>query len=306
MYLVNPGNIVQALDARTGELIWENRVGPEPARRLRRDAQPRDLSGQGLRRDHRRAAGRARRAHRQASSGRRRIADRRKGYGNTSGPIVINGKVIQGLRRLRALQGRRLLHQRLRRRNRQAALEVQHRRARRAAGRRHLGQAAEPVCAPAATPGSPAATIPSSNLTYWGVAQAKPWMPREPRHDGRDKALYTSSTLALNADDGKLAWYFQHVPGESLDLDEVFERVLVDVGGQKLVFTIGKAGILWKLDRKTGKFLGHKETVFQNVFDRIDPKTGDADVSHRHRRAADRRVGARRARAPKAATTGRR
>ena len=54
----------------------------------------------------------------------------------------------------------------------------------------------------------------------------------------------------------------------------MFERVLVDIGDQKMVFTIGKPGILWKLDRKTGKFLGYKETVFQNVFDSIDPKTG--------------------------------
>ncbi len=46
------------------------------------------------------------------------------------------------------------------------------------------------------------------------------------------------------------------MPGESLDLDEVFERVLVDSGGRKLVFSIGKTGILWKLDRQTGKFLG--------------------------------------------------
>ena len=57
-----------------------------------------------------------------------------------------------------------------------------------------------------------------------------------------DKALFTSSTVALNPDDGKLAWYFQHVAGESLDLDEVFERVLVDSGGRKLIFSIGKAG----------------------------------------------------------------
>jgi alcohol dehydrogenase (cytochrome c) len=89
-----------------------------------------------------------------------------------------------------------------------------------------------------------------------------------------DKALYTSATLALNPDTGKLAWHFQHAPGEALDLDEVFERVLVDADGRKLVFTIGKPGILWKLDRQTGEFLGHKETVFQNVFDSIDPKTG--------------------------------
>ena len=65
------------------------------------------------------------------------------------------------------------------------------------------------------------------------------------------------------------------MPGESLDLDEVYERVLVDSGGQKLVFTIGKTGILWKLDRKTGKFLDYKETVFQNVFDSIDKKSGE-------------------------------
>ena len=36
----------------------------------------------------------------------------------------------------------------------------------------------------------------------------------------------------------------------------------------------GKPGILWKLDRQTGQYIGHKETVFQNIFESIDPKTG--------------------------------
>ncbi len=49
-----------------------------------------------------------------------------------------------------------------------------------------------------------------------------------------DKALFTSSTVAIDADTGKLAWYFSHAPGEALDLDVVFERVLVDAGGQNL------------------------------------------------------------------------
>ena len=35
MYLVNPGHTVQALDARTGELIWENNVGPASTTALR-------------------------------------------------------------------------------------------------------------------------------------------------------------------------------------------------------------------------------------------------------------------------------
>jgi len=113
---------------------------------------------------------------------------------------------------------------------------------------------------------------PALNLFYIGVAQAKPWMIATRATDG--DALYSSSTVALNADSGKLEWYYQHAPAESLDLDVVFERVLVDSGGQNLVLTIGKDGILWKLDRKTGKYLGHTETVFQNIWDSFDPKTG--------------------------------
>src|SRR5262249_25070363 len=115
---------------------------------------------------------------------------------------------------------------------------------------------------------------------------AKPWMHASRGTSARDAGLYTSSTLALNPDDGTLAWYYQHAPGETLDLDEVFERVLVDTGGQQALFTIGKAGILWKLDRKTGAYLGHRETVFQNVFDSFDAKTGvptyRADIIEQH------------------------
>src|SRR6267378_1651384 len=113
---------------------------------------------------------------------------------------------------------------------------------------------------------------PVLNLTYWGTAQAKPWMTLTRGTEG--DALYSSSTIAVNPDDGKLKWYYQHAPGEALDLDIVFERVLVDVGGQNLLFTIGKDGILWKLDRRTGKYLGHKETVFQNIWTKFDPVTG--------------------------------
>ena len=83
-----------------------------------------------------------------------------------------------------------------------------------------------------------------------------------------------SSTLALQRSTGELEWYFQHVPGEALDLDEAFEKVLIDIGTRKTLFTIGKHGILWKLDRETGEFLGHTETIFQNIFSSINPDTG--------------------------------
>ena len=132
---------------------------------------------------------------------------------------------------------------------------------------------------------------PDLNLTYWGVSQAKPWM-RASRGSGNGANLYANSTVALNPDNGKLSWYYAHVPGESFDMDETFERVLVDEGaddsGQKLVFSVGKHGILWKLDRKTGKYLGHKETVFQNYFDSFDPVTGEP---HYRNDIVEQRVG---------------
>jgi alcohol dehydrogenase (cytochrome c) len=116
---------------------------------------------------------------------------------------------------------------------------------------------------------------PDSNLTFWGTAQAKPWMPPSRGMKTSDKGLHTNSTIAVNVDTGKLAWYFQHAPGEALDLDVVFERVLVDSAGQKLLFTAGKDGILWKIDRTNGKYLGHVETVFQNAWNSINPRTGE-------------------------------
>ena len=120
----------------------------------------------------------------------------------------------------------------------------------------------------------PGSYDPELRLIYWPTAQAKPWVPASRDLTTNDAVLYTNSTLALNPDNGELVWYFQHVPGEALDLDEAFEKVLIDVDGRKALFTIGKHGILWKLDRETGEFLEHRETIFQNVFDRIDPDTG--------------------------------
>ena len=81
---------------------------------------------------------------------------------------------------------------------------------------------------------------PELNLTYWGVAQSKPWNFLSRKLTPFDKTLYANSTVALNPDTGKLQWYFQHAPGESFDLDEVFERVLVDIGDQKTSFSAGK------------------------------------------------------------------
>ena len=46
-----------------------------------------------------------------------------------------------------------------------------------------------------------------------------------------------------------MQWYYQHLPGETHDMDEVFENLLIDIEGRKSLFKIGKLGILWQLDR---------------------------------------------------------
>ncbi len=272
IFLANPNNTVQALDARSGELIWENRIGPESTAAY---GATRSLAVYQDKvfvptTDAKMNALDARTGKIVWSTA---IADNRKGYSETGGPLVIHGKVLQGLMgcdRFKeegcyisaydANDGKQLWKFYTVAREGEPGGDTWNKLPNllRGGGDNWITGSYDP----------------DLNLTYWGVAQAKPWM-RASRNTKSEKALYTSSTLALNPDDGKLQWYFQHIPGESLDLDEVFERVLVDNVDQKWLFTIGKAGILWKLDRKTGKYLGHRETVFQNVFDQIDPKTGE-------------------------------
>src|SRR5690606_24540329 len=108
-------------------------------------------------------------------------------------------------------------------------------------------------------------------LLYCGVGQPYPW-PEVARGAAGD-ALYTNSTLALDPDTGEIVWYRQFLPGDSLDLDEVFEHVLIDVAGQPRLYKIGKGGTLWVVNRQTGEFIAHRQLVYNNVYD-VDPQSG--------------------------------
>jgi len=112
---------------------------------------------------------------------------------------------------------------------------------------------------------------PDLNLVYFGTGQSKGGSPNGP--DTGDK-LFGNSTIAVDNDTGKLKWYYEPAPDQGLDLDEVFEKVLVNEGSQKILLTSGKKGIMWKVDRTNGQFLDYVPMVFQNVFTSIDRKTG--------------------------------
>ncbi|MEZ5490743.1 MAG: PQQ-binding-like beta-propeller repeat protein [Gammaproteobacteria bacterium] len=112
---------------------------------------------------------------------------------------------------------------------------------------------------------------PQTGLVYYGTAQPKPWARAARGSDG--DALYSNSTLALDPQTGTIVWYFQHLPGESHDMDEAFENILVDIDGRPSLFKMGKLGILWQLDRQTGEFISATDIGYQNILD-VDTLTG--------------------------------
>jgi alcohol dehydrogenase (cytochrome c) len=271
LYLYNQGNVIQALDAQRGELLWENRVGPNVASGASRGLAIYDDRIFVATSDARLVALDARTGQTVWET---IIGDRTDGgFTAPSGPIVIHGKVVQGMGGCTQFRKEKCFisaydakdgHELWRFRTVATGSEP---------GADTWGGLPDVVRAGGDTwiTGS---YDPELDLTYWGVAQAKPWMPASRGNSALDRGLYTSSTLALDPNTGALKWYFQHAPGEALDLDEVFERVLIDVGGEKALFTIGKPGILWKIDRTKGAYIDHRETLFQNIFDKIDSETG--------------------------------
>jgi alcohol dehydrogenase (cytochrome c) len=118
---------------------------------------------------------------------------------------------------------------------------------------------------------------PELNLMYWGTGSPSPWSTIT-RGTYNAKGLYMNSTLAINPDTGKLVWYYQHIGADPYDMDYAFERIVapVNIGGKrvKAVITVGKPGIFEGMDAATGKFLFAVDPGAQNVATAIDPVTG--------------------------------
>ena len=133
---------------------------------------------------------------------------------------------------------------------------------------------------------------PELNLVYVGTSVTSP-APKFLLGGIENKHLYHNSTLALDGDTGEIRWYYQHL-NDHWDLDHPFERLLVDTAVtpdpsavswinprlepgevRKVVTGIpGKTGVVYTLDRATGEFLWATPTITQNVIAGIDGATG--------------------------------
>jgi len=298
LYMPNPGDVIQALDAATGDLIWEHR----------RDL-PDDLM------EHMGGLVTTKRAIAihgnlildttgddflmalDASTGEMawetQILDYRVNPAlQTAGPIVADGKVISG-RSCRATATADACvitaHDAV------TGAELWRRRTIPGPGepgdetwggvpfedRKHVGTWMVP------------SYDPELKLIYIGTSVTSP----APKFmlGGPDNAhLYHNSTLALDVETGEIVWYYQHL-NDNWDLDHPYERLLIDTavtpdasavswinprlrpGEVRKVMTgiPGKTGVVYTLDRETGEFLWATPTVAQNVINDIDGATGE-------------------------------
>ncbi len=138
---------------------------------------------------------------------------------------------------------------------------------------------------------------PELNLIYVGTSVTHP-APKFMLTGNDNQYLYHDSTLAINPDTGKIVWYYQHLV-DHWDLDHTFERILVDTqvapnknevawmnprikpGERRKVLTgiPGKTGVVYTLDRATGEFLWARPTIKQTVVGSIDGATGKVTVN---------------------------
>jgi alcohol dehydrogenase (cytochrome c) len=300
MYVISPGAAVEALNATNGDLLWEykRKVADNVAGQARSKSlaiyqdivvftAPDAVVGI------------------DARTGEPRWEAKTDGRGNTSGPLIADGKVISG----GACAGKRdncfiAAHDAL------TGKELWRFYTTPAPGEpgdeSWNGAAVEKRLA--STWGLPGTYDVARKMLYWGVANPMPDQ-RADRHNGNPDGtsrtapadLYSNSTIALDPNTGKLAWYYQHLPADDWDSDYTHERTLVrttispdpkfvkwinpDVpkGQQRdVAVAIGEAGGVFVLDRSNGQFLWATPFPFDDpnfVLSNIDVKTGRTSIN---------------------------
>ena len=118
---------------------------------------------------------------------------------------------------------------------------------------------------------------PALDLVYFGTANAAPYDPRQLGPSNGDE-LYAASILAVKADSGQLAWYYQTTPHDHWDFDAVQKFVMADlrINGKtrQVLMQANKNGFFYVLDRKSGELLSAYTYTFVSWASHVDLKTG--------------------------------
>lgn len=277
------GDVVQAIDAQTGDLLWSYQrdlLSDSPMNSKKGVAIYKDMIIIGTSDSHLLALG--------AKTGALIWDHAINTNGETdhwlkSAPMVVNGKAIIGLAGQRAVAGGNFI----------VAVDLESgeeawrfytiARPDEPGGDSWNGQALNDR-----TGGSvwnPGSYDPDLNLLYFGPA---PTYDTEPLRgtlapNMTADALYTNSTIALNADTGELVWHYQHIRNDQLDHDWAFERQIINmpINGEmrKVIVTGGKIAIFEAMDAATGEYLFSIDLDMQNVITEIDSRSGEKTFS---------------------------
>jgi alcohol dehydrogenase (cytochrome c) len=302
MYVIAPGGYVDALDATNGDLIWEYKrpfKNPQVATNERTKALAiyKDMvyltsaDGYVVALD--------------AVTGKMRWETFKTDTQNTSGAIVVDGKVISG-----GTCGRGSDSCFIEADNADTGEKIW-----RFFTVAHPG---DPGFASwnvtdnsqdmASTWGLPGTFDVARKVLYWGVANPMPDQ-RMARHngdpDGTSRStpsdLYSNSTLALDPATGKLIWYYQHLPGDDWDTDHTHERTLARVAFNPdpkfvkwinptvprgsmhdIAAMVAEGGSVFVLDRNNGQFLWATPFPYDDpnyIMSNIDVKTGQTTLN---------------------------
>jgi PQQ-dependent dehydrogenase (methanol/ethanol family) len=297
LYFPNPGDIIHAVNAATGDVIWEH-TRPNPADIERFINAPfinRNLAIHGNLIIDTSADGALyaldSRTGKDVWS--TQVLDYKRGIHQTSGPIVADGKVFSG-RGCEPIAGANPDDCVITAHDAATGKELWRTRTIPAPGEHGDDSWGDVPYAERKHVGTwmPPSYDPELKLLYIGTSVTSP----APKYllGGNDKQhLYHNCTLAIDAATGKIVWYYQHLI-DNWDLDHPFERLLVDTevtpskadvawispdikAGQvyKVLTGIpGKTGVVYTLDRRTGQFLWARPTIKQDVVESIDGKTG--------------------------------
>ncbi|HXU21861.1 MAG TPA: PQQ-binding-like beta-propeller repeat protein [Verrucomicrobiae bacterium] len=292
MYVIAPGGFVDALDATNGDLIWEYKrpfKNPQTGsvERTKALAIYEDMvyftapDGYVVALD--------------ARTGKVRWETFKTDTQNTSGALVVDGKVISGGTCGKGSES--------------CFLEADNAETGEKVWRFHtVAQPGDPGYASwngdnsqslASTWGLPGSFDAVRNVLYWGVANPMPDQ-RMTRHNGNPDGtsrttpadLYSNCTLALDPATGKLIWYYQHLPGDDWDTDHTHERTLAreafnpnpkfvkwinpDIprgSMHDIAAMVSEGGAIFVLDRSNGQFL------WATPFPYDDPNFAMSDIN---------------------------
>ena len=155
--------------------------------------------------------------------------------------------------------------------------------------------------------GLPGSYDPKRKVLYYGIANPNPYT-RLTRHGRTDAVsmsapaeLFSNSTVAIDVNTGKLVWYYQELPGDDWDADHSHERILVRTklnpdpkhvkwispsikpGEERdVVVTVAEGGGMFVVDQADGGFLWSRPFPYDDPnlnMNHIDVESGKTSVN---------------------------